>query len=241
MERYTKQEVIDLLNEYQVKTVFSQNAKMKRSSQNGIHLYNWGLPAFKSQYGTITCPNATNCVSGCYARSGAYLWSNVAQAYENRLSLSRGKGFEQVMLYHIDKLLSKHKTGLIMIRVHDSGDFYSAAYQSAWYEIAKMYQNEPRIQFYAYTKMISQSEALSQSKPSNFRLIYSYGGREDSQIDTERHFHAKVFSSTDELSKNGYIDGTHDDTTAALGTNHKIGLVYHGVKGYAKTNWNKVS
>ena len=237
---YTRDEIVSILDECQVKTVLSQNAKMKRSSQNGIHLYNWGIPAFKSRYGTVTCPNARNCVSGCYARSGAYIWSNVASAFENRLSLSRTKGFEQVMVYHFDRLIKKHKDGLILIRVHDSGDFYSSQYQTSWYEMARVYQNEPRIQFYAYTKMVSQSEALSQYKPNNFRLIYSYGGAEDSQIDTDKHFHSKVFQNETDLLAAGYVDGTLDDTTAALGASRRIGLVYHGLKSYSKTNWSKV-
>jgi hypothetical protein len=89
--------------------------------------------------------------------------------------------------------------------------------------------------------MVSQSEALAQIKPSNFRTIYSYGGREDSQIDTDKHYHSKVFQSETECAASGYIDGTLDDTVAALGTARRIGLVYHGVKSYVKTNWNKVS
>lgn len=237
---YAKDEIVSLLDETQVKTVFSQNAKMKRSSHNGIHLYNWGIPAFKSKTGLMTCPNARHCVAGCYARSGAYVWDNVSQAFENRLSLSRTKGFEQVIVYHIDRLLKKHKDGLVLIRVHDSGDFYSETYQLAWYAIAKVYQDEPRVQFYAYTKMVSQSEKLSQFKPNNFRLIYSYGGAEDSQIDTTKHYHSKVFKNETDLLAAGYVDGTLDDTTAALGESKFIGLVYHGVKSFDKTTWNKV-
>ena len=238
---YSQDEIKAIQIETGVKSVLTQNAKMKRSSQNGIHLYNFGIPAFKSQNGMFTCPNADKCVSGCYARSGTYRFSGTINAYESRLSLTRTKGFEQVMVSHIDRLIKKHKTGLILIRVHDSGDFYSETYQCNWYAIAELYQNEPRVQFYAYTKMVSQSEKLSQIKPSNFRLVYSYGGKEDSQIDTDKHYHSKVFQNETELHDAGYIDGTLDDTVAALGVKTRIGLVYHGVKGYAKTNWNKVS
>jgi hypothetical protein len=88
--------------------------------------------------------------------------------------------------------------------------------------------------------MVNQSIALDSLKPNNFRLIFSYGGKEDSQIDTDKHYHSKVFESIDELSKNNYVDGTHDDTVAALGTSRRIGLVYHGIKGFKKTNWDKV-
>lgn len=224
-----------------VKSVFTQNAKMKRSSQNGIHLYNFGIPAFKSQNGTLTCPNALNCVSGCYARSGAYIWSNVSQAFEARLKLTQSENFERVIMFHIDTLLARHKSGLVLIRVHDSGDFYSTSYQLAWYHVASCYQNEPRVQFYAYTKMVSQSEKLAQIKPSNFRTIYSFGGREDSQIDTDKHYHSKVFQNDTDLQAQGYIDGTLDDTVAALGAARRIGLVYHGAKSFVKTNWKNVS
>ena len=222
-----------------VKTVFSQNAKMKRSSQNGIHLYNWGIPAYKSQDGTFTCPNARQCVRGCYARQGAYAWSNVAAAYENRLKMSRSEHFGAIIKSHIEKLLKKHKDGIIMIRVHDSGDFYSLDYALAWFEIAESFKHETRIQFYAYTKMVSMFKLLSTKTPKNFRLIFSLGGAEDGLIDNKTDRHSKVFQTETELESQGYVNASHNDMDA-LGANPKIGLVYHGTKGYAKTNWDKV-
>jgi hypothetical protein len=238
---YAKDEIEALQIETGVKSVLTQNAKMKRSSQNGIHLYNFGIPAFRSQTGLATCPNAKHCVKGCYAKSGSYLYSGTVAAYENRLSLTRTKGFEQVITYHIDKLLKKHPTGLILIRVHDSGDFYSETYHRAWYLIASQYETNPRVKFYAYTKMVQQSLGLSALAPKNFRLIFSYGGSEDSHIDTEKHYHSRVFESLEALSQAGYIDGTHDDTCAAIGPDVKIGLVYHGMRSFKNTTWDKVS
>lgn len=237
---YSKDELKAILNETGVKTVFSQNAKMKKSSQNGIHLYNWGIPAYKSQNGTLTCPNASKCIIGCYAKSGAYVWSTVAQAYENRLSLSRTKGFEHVIVSQIDKLMSKHKTGTIMLRIHDSGDFYSQSYFDTWLKIAQVYLNEPRVQFYAYTKMVQMGKASQDWTPKNFTLIYSFGGREDSHIDTEHDRHSFVFQNETECAAMGYSDASHDDMVA-LGPNNKIGLVYHGTKSYKNTSWSKVS
>ncbi len=226
--------------EFNVKTVFSQNAKMKRSSQNGIHLYNWGIPALKSQDGTATCPMAGSCARGCYARQGAYVWSNVAAAYENRLKLSRSVNFETVIKFHIDRLLLKHKTGLIMIRVHDAGDFYNESYASRWFSIAMAYQNEPRVQFYAYTKMVAMFKGdLSAKRPKNFKIIFSLGGKQDDMIQSETDRHSKVFETETELNSQGYVNASHNDMDA-LGDNLKIGLVYHGTKGYAKTNWSKV-
>lgn len=238
---YTKDEIEAIQNETGVKTVFSQNAKMKKSSQNGTHLYNWGIPAYKSQNGTITCPNASKCIIGCYAKSGAYVWSNVAKAYENRLSLSRTKGFQHVIVYHIDKLMSKHKTGTIMIRIHDSGDFYSQDYLAAWIEIANVYQNETRVQFYAYTKMVQlcKTYATNGLIPNNLTLIYSFGGRQDEMIQIETDRHSRVFENETELACHGYSDASQNDMVA-IGPNNKVGLVYHGTKSYKNTAWNKV-
>lgn len=239
---YTKDEVKAIQNETGVKTVFSQNAKMRKSSQNGIHLYNWGIPAYKSQNGTLTCPNASKCIIGCYAKSGAYVWTNVAQAYENRLSLSRTKGFEQVIVYHIDKLLSKHKTGTVMIRIHDSGDFYSESYFETWCKIADVYKNETRVQFYAYTKMVQMCKDYANKNliPGNLTLIYSFGGRQDDLIQIETDRHSRVFENETELAAHDYSDASQNDMVA-LGPNNKIGLVYHGTKSYKNTAWSKVS
>lgn len=236
---YTKDEIEAIQNETGVKTVFAQNAKMRKSSQNGTHLYNWGIPAYKSQNGTLTCPNASKCIIGCYAKSGAYLFSNVAKAYENRLSLSRTMGFEHVIVYHIDRLVKKHKTGTIMIRIHDSGDFYSPSYFETWCKIAQVYQNEPRVQFYAYTKMVQMCKSYADWTPKNLTLIYSFGGREDSHIDTEHDRHSFVFQNETECAAMGYSDASQDDMIA-LGPNNKIGLVYHGTKSYSNTAWSKV-
>lgn len=233
-----KDQVEDIMNEVGVKSVFSQNSKMAKSSKNGIHLYNFGIPAFMSKNGTKTCPNARQCVAGCYARAGAYTFRNVAKAFEARLSLTRTKGFEMVIEYHIEKLLIRHPTGRLYLRIHDSGDFYSPEYQLAWYSIANKYRQD-RVQFYAYTKMVSQSETLKSELPDNFRLIYSLGGSEDNIIDRTNMRHSRVFESETELTESGYVDASNDDMLA-LTPNPKIGLVYHGRKDYTNTTWNKV-
>ena len=240
---YNSKNIKQALEVYGVKSVLTQNAKMKRSSDQGMHLYNFGIPAFKSQTGLLTCPNAKQCAVGCYATTGTYKFKASVQAYENRLKLTQGSDFFDIMVYSIDRLLEKHKNNLnlLLIRVHDSGDFYSPEYQKLWYSIADHYKNNSKIQFYAYTKMVDQTKQLSTIKPSNFRIIYSYGGKQDNLIDTTKEHHSKVFESLDALFKSGYIDGTHDDTVAALSTEVKIGLVYHGVKSYKNTAWSKVN
>jgi hypothetical protein len=77
--------------------------------------------------------------------------------------------------------------------------------------------------------------------PKNFRVIFSYGGKQDALIDSKNHFHSLVFDSLEALTAAGYVDGSHDDMVAALGENKKIGLVYHGAKNFENTLWGKVA
>lgn len=220
--------------------VFSQNSKMKKTSNaQGIDLYNFGIPAFQSSTGLKTCPNAGACAAGCYARSGTYGFSNVKSVYEQRLELTQSSDFVERIGIEIDLLLQKaQKNGRqLALRIHDSGDFYSPAYQSAWYHIARAF---PEVIFYAYTKQVAQSILLSGKKPSNFTLIYSYGGKQDHLI-RENDRNSKVFESLEELKAAGYDDVSDDDSIAWTSKSGKIGLVYHGAKNFENTLWSKVA
>jgi hypothetical protein len=221
--------------------ILTQNGKMKKSSQNGIDVYNFGIPAFLSETGLKTCPNASHCATGCYARSGTYRFGNVINAYESRLKLTQDENFVKLLTAEVNAKLirSKMKQNSCLIRIHDSGDFYSKDYAMSWIEII---ESCPDVRFYAYTKMVQLWETIQDEnfRPKNLRLIYSYGGTEDSHIDTNRHFHSKVFQNETDLLAASYVDATQDDMVAALGVSKRIGLVYHGVKNYANTTWSKV-
>lgn len=215
--------------------VLTQNKKMKNSSLDGLTVFNFGIPAFKSKTGLMTCPQAGKCSAGCYAKSGAYLWGAVKNAYEKRLELTRSKDFKKVMHDEIEKLLDKKSVKKLVIRIHDSGDFYNAEYLANWLTIIAAF---PQVEFYAYTKMIMLFKG--RFLPKNFRVIFSFGGKQDSLIDVENHFHSRVFESIEELEAAGYVDSSFDDMIAAFGASKKIGLVYHGAKSFENTLWGKV-
>jgi hypothetical protein len=223
-------------------TLLTQNAKMKKSSQNGNNVFNFGIPAFRSETGLATCPNASQCATGCYARTGTYRFKNTVNAYETRLSLTQTEDFVPLLVadIHLKSLQSKSKGLQCIIRIHDSGDFYSKDYAKKWFAIMAHFENNPNVSFYAYTKMVSMFETFKAENiiPSNFRAIYSYGGREDSQIDTESHKHSRVFENLAQLLQAGYADASQDDMVAY--NSLKVGLVYHGVKSYQNTTWSKV-
>lgn len=204
-----------------------RNSKIKKSK---YRTFNFGIPAYKSASGMFTCPNAGACAKGCYALAGAYRFSNVAQAFERRLTITQSEDFVRIMLQDIDKNRAER------IRIHDSGDFYSEEYLDKWLEIVRA---RPNVQFYAYTKMVSLFKRRLKDIPSNFVVIFSFGGTEDKLIDVSKDRHSLVFTSLKELKSRGYANASEQDDIA-LGKNPKIGLVYHGTKNIENTDWNKV-
>ena len=207
--------------------LLTRNSKIKKSKKR---TFNFGIPAYQSTTGIKTCPNAAACINGCYAKAGAYLFSNVAQAFERRLTIAQSDDFVALMIKEIDINRAER------IRIHDSGDFFNEEYLYKWLTIMTL---RPNVEFYAYTKMVSMFKAVQASLPKNFTVIFSFGGTEDKLIDVNKDRHSLVFSSDEELNAAGYANASEQDDVA-LGENPKIGLVYHGTKKIENTNWQKV-
>jgi hypothetical protein len=193
------------------------NSKLKKDG-----IASFSLPAISS------CPMAGTCKLGCYAKQGFFNMPSVVAAYDRNFKLAKTNKFYPAMKEEITKHNPK------IIRIHASGDFFNVKYFHAWVVLAR---NFPNIKFYAYTKMIFMVKKYKQDLisdghypwPSNFTIIFSYGGKQDDMISDNNDRHSRVFSSMASLKKAGYADVTSHDT-GAMGNNHKIGLVYHGSK-----------
>jgi hypothetical protein len=68
---------------------------------------------------------------------------------------------------------------LPLVRVHESGDFWTDNYFRAWMAVAA---NRPKQIFYAYTKALTLWYNYRGEIPDNFKLTASYGGRLDDMI-----------------------------------------------------------
>lgn len=190
--------------------LLTQNSKLKKTSvANGIKVMNFGIPA------QSTCLWADKCKKYCYASKGAYIWSNVKPAFEAREKITRQDNFPQLMIAEIVK------RKVDVVRIHDSGDFYSREYVNKWF---KVMDSLPQVKFYAYTKSLPLFDGVK--LPSNFILIYSEGGKRDDMIDASSHRHARIFKTEAELLAAGYANASNDDLIA-IGNNPKIGLLSH--------------
>ena len=108
----------------------------------------------------------------CYAASLEAAFTNTRNAHWHNYDLLKGLNVLE-MATLINNSLPKN---VKVVRVHSSGDFFNRDYFQAWVEVA---MNNPEVQFFGYTKVL---EYVTIQKPSNFNLVYSFGGIYDSQV-----------------------------------------------------------
>lgn len=199
--------------------LLTQNSKLKKTSKElNVRVFNFGLPAYKSASGRLTCPMAKECVKFCYARKGAYIWSNVKPAFEKRYELSKTDKFVDAMNDEIKKKRPDY------VRVHDSGDYYSCKYLDKWLAIAI---HNPTVKFYSYTNMVQMFKEVD--LPDNFDIIFSNSGKQKHLIDKTVDRHTDIFNSESNLKRAGYINASKIDLFATkwFNKNNKVGLIFH--------------
>jgi len=203
--------------------LLTQNQKIKDTGKaiNEKKIFNFSIPAYKSNTGKVTCPFAGECVKFCYAQKGNYTrFPKVGEAMEKKYELTKLENFVELMHNEIKSKKAK------IIRVHDSGDYYSPKYLNKWVRIALI---NPEVKFYSYTNSIKFVKDLA-FIPKNFDFIFSDSGKQKNLIDINKDRHTKIFKSKDELLKAGYIDASKIDTNSTKffsPNNKKIGLIFH--------------
>jgi hypothetical protein len=108
------------------------NGKLGRS------IFHFDLPA------VTTCPGRSSvCERVCYARRHRFRTRAVQRRLRWCLRQSRRADFADRMVDEI------RRTGAIVVRIHVSGDFYSADYAARWLAVIRRL---PGVRFYCYTR-----------------------------------------------------------------------------------------
>ncbi|KFZ77130.1 hypothetical protein ED92_39335 [Amycolatopsis sp. MJM2582] len=193
-------------------TLLRQNSELKK-----LGIWNWSLPAFAGKLpdgrNYNTCPSAGVCAQACYARNGTYLFPNVKARHQKNLALVLDDlpGWITAM----QKELSHNKFTDAWVRIHDSGDFFSRAYLTAWLEVMAA---RPRTRFYAYTKEVAMFRELVEPRsPRNFWWVYSYGGTQDHSLDPDLDRVADVFADEAAIDEAGWHSQSESDLRAVIG------------------------
>ena len=198
------------------------NAKLTKTGGDTLRVLGYGIPADYNFDGGNTCPGANACRGVCYAKQGRYVMANVRDARLHNLNYFNTHGdaaFVAAARQDLLRLTRRYN----VVRLHDSGDFFSQDYLDAWKAIAYLF---PQVIFYAYTKSLHLD--IQSMKPDNLRIVQSLGGKYDASVNLDLP-HSRIFSTDADRVAAGYVDGNVNDLPAILG-DIRIGLVYHGVK-----------
>ena len=96
------------------------------------------------------------------------------------------------------------------VRIHESGDFYSAEYFAMWMHVCRLNKD---ITFYAYSKNLPMIlEYGLENLPSNFYLTASRGGRFDYLIDEGFFPRYSVVLKNDAEAEAMGLEVDHDDS-----------------------------
>ena len=143
------------------------NKKLKPTAKVKYLIFN--LPAI------ITCPGATrNCIKYCYARKAERYYPTVLPSRQRNLERTKKDSFASDVILTIEahlRRLSYQTAETIVIRIHESGDFYNREYTKAWLKIARHFVNNPKVVFMAYTKSIDFFQGLK--IPNNMTIRFS--------------------------------------------------------------------
>jgi hypothetical protein len=112
-----------------------------------------------------------------------------------------------------------------LVRIHESGDFWTENYMKAWMMVA---QGRPEQKFYAYTKSLGMWYNLRDIIPPNFYLTASHGGTLDYLLDKYSDVFTRVAHVvyTEEQAAELGLEIDHDDSHC-LGDKH-FALLVHG-------------
>jgi len=111
----------------------------------------WSLPAI------LTCPYATaHCIAECYAVKSEHQYPDCLPSRMRNWDFSKTDLFVPLVSAYIRKKATYRtwKDCKVIVRIHESGDFYSQEYFDKWLAIAANCSDLINVVFMAYTKSL---------------------------------------------------------------------------------------
>ena len=138
---------------YTTSLILHGNNKLKDydDTENGV-MYRY------AQFNTralLDCPfKSKGCTAVCYATKGNHQFPDVKASREKAYNVSLRDDFPMMIDYTIrtEKQSGRYKNAVMLIRIHESGDFYSLKYLKKWVRIWDSTADVDGLQFVFYTK-----------------------------------------------------------------------------------------
>lgn len=145
---------------YTTITMSDGNKKLVPNETTAYQIFN--LPAEK------TCPFASpDCIKFCYAKKAERCYPECLPSRERNYGASLRDDFVPRMILALLKKRKSCRKARLIVRIHESGDFYNADYVGKWLRIMRALEGEDVV-FIAYTKSFPFFDGLD--LPSNFSL-----------------------------------------------------------------------
>lgn len=138
------------------------NDKMKDYFNEELNIF------FKyAQFSTIAgfcCPFASiGCAIARYAKTGCHVFKSTKELRKRQYNDTLRNDFSERMIYTIETELEskRYKGNHMILRLHESGDFYSMEYLRKWINIFKHFQESNNFTTCFYTKSFKFFDDLS--------------------------------------------------------------------------------
>ena len=103
----------------------------------------------------LDCPfRSKGCEKVCYATKGNHVFTSVKKSRIDSYADSKLPDFVERMVYTIGKVRNnkRYHDSIMLIRIHESGDFYSVQYLRNWVAIWKATMGMDNVRYTFYTK-----------------------------------------------------------------------------------------
>lgn len=192
MKRYSEMTMSEL------KKIVSVSRKNKKLVPNAEHKFLiWNIPAVK------TCPFRTkHCEKFCYARKAETAYPDCLPARERNFRASMESDFVELMTAYIHKACSHasyRNAKEVVVRIHESGDFYNQEYMDKWFAIASACADIPNVRFMAYTKSVRY--LVGRAIPENVAIRYSvWDDTKQEDIELAEEMGLPIYTAVDKFT-----------------------------------------
>lgn len=126
----------------------------------------------------LDCPfRSAGCESVCYATKGNHQFPSVkdsrSRSYDESKRIDFPERMEHTIRYHMDT--KRYRNSIMLIRIHESGDFYSLQYLKKWVRIWERFKNDDFIRFVFYTKSFRFFLMLDEKEKDTIRRMMKSG------------------------------------------------------------------
>jgi len=172
----------------------------------------------------IDCPfRSAGCERVCYATKGRHNCSNVKESRERSTNETHRADFADALIYTIklEKTTGRYRNAVMIIRIHESGDFYSIQYLRKWIKVWGNMEGADGVRFVFYTKsfpfflMLDDSErALINRMIDAGQIAINLSVDDTTSREQWRAYHAmrKAFPNANTYYCTEHVDSvTHDN------------------------------